>query len=135
MSETTDLLYEIVGEAMSIQRERGPAHVESVYHDLLAARLRVKGHQVNYKPSLWLQDDLGNYIKKYQPDLRVSTAGTSVLVELKASQSHLSDANQRQARAYLSVSTQDEAVLLLNLGLIPFEHKRIYQRRSEDRPK
>ena len=133
MTVTTDLLYEIAGEAMSIQREKGPDHVESVYHDLLAARLRMKGHKVEYKPSIWMKDDLGVYIKKYQPDLRVHQQEVSVLVELKASATHLSPADERQARAYLSVSPQDEAVLLLNFGHKPFEQKRVYQHRSEVR--
>lgn len=125
-----DLLYEIAGIAMSIQREKGCSHNEAVYHDWLAARLHLHGYQVDFKPTIVVSDDLGNCIKKYQPDLRVHVGDISVLVELKATHTRLSVADQRQADAYLSVSPEDEAVLLVNFGRFPFEQKRVYQRHN-----
>ncbi len=130
MTETTDLLYAIVGIAMKVQDQLGRSHPEEVYHSMLESHLRKAGHAVLHKPKLTLRDAQGNWIKTYEPDLRVASNGASVLVELKATPTRLSSASQRQADAYLSISDEDEATLLLNFGRYPLEQLRIYRRRS-----
>ena len=125
-----DLLYQITGVAIEIQKDKGDAHTEKVYHRLLLAELAIAGFEVENHPRLVVKDAYGEPVQTYYPDLRARKSGCQALVELKACKGSFDASDYRQARSYLSVSPDDQAILLLNFGEWPLGKERYYQRRE-----
>jgi GxxExxY protein len=130
MSALNDTLYNLIGEAITIQKELGDAHQEIVYHKMLLTRLRKAGYKVEDRPKIKIHDEAGNVIKTYRPDIRVKDEDVHVLIEIKADPGGLQSSHHRQVRAYLSVSPDDQAGLLINFGEWPLGQERIYPKRN-----
>ncbi len=124
-SKLTNLCYEINGVAMDLQNRLDVDHAEDVYDRLFLAELELAGFKVTDKPKLKITDANKYIIKVYQPDFRVRRNGISVLVEIKADPDGLMPSYERKAWAYLSVSKQDRAILLINFAVKPLQWKRL----------
>ncbi len=130
MTALNDTLYNLVGEAITIQKGLGDAHQEIVYHKMLLTRLRKAGYKVDDRPKVKIRDEAGKVIKTYRPDIRAKDGDVHVLIEIKADPGGLQPSHRRQVRAYLSVSPDDQAGLLINFGEWPLGQERIYPKRK-----
>ncbi len=120
------LAYDVTGVAMKLHTALGPDHRELIYQRGMLYRLQDAGYAVDSHPVLPLNDD-GHSLVDYEGDLRVTRDGVTILIELKADPAGIQKSDFRQARAYLSVSAIDQAVLLLNFGTRSLEHKPVYK--------
>jgi GxxExxY protein len=75
----SDLSYETIGEAMKVQSQLGPGIDEVCYHELLAAKLRSRGIQHEFKPRGQIVHK-GMVADEFQADLLV---GDKLIAELK----------------------------------------------------
>jgi len=131
MSDLTDLLYALTGISMGLHNELGCDHQEEVYHRMLRTRLEKAGYKVTTRPQLTLLDDNHRVVRKFYPDLRVHSKNLQVLLEIKADPKGIQASDLRQARSYLSISQNDEAVLVLNFGTETLGQERAYQHRAQ----
>jgi GxxExxY protein len=102
--------------AFEIHEFHGHGHLERVYENALAHRLRKSGFQVDQQHPIRVYDADGTVLGDYIADLRVEE---SLIVELKTAKS-LTQEHTAQILAYLK-STRIEHGLLINFGAYRFE--------------
>ena len=89
----------------------GPGHLEKVYENALAHRLRKAGHKVLQQHPISVSDEDGTIIGEYFADLLVDDR---LIVEIKAARA-ISDEHVAQLLGYLK-STRLAHGLLVNFG-------------------
>ena len=102
--------------AFEIHRYHGHGHLEKVYENALAHRLKKAGHRVEQQVPLQVFDEDGTLIGDYFADLIV--AG-EIVVELKAAKA-IAPEHEAQVLGYLK-SCRKEHGLLVNFGAYRFE--------------
>jgi GxxExxY protein len=115
-----DLLCDKVREiAFAVHMFHGPGHLEKIYENALAHRLRKTGVIVAQQSSVSVIDEDGTPVGTYVADLLIEN---QLLVELKAA-SKISPVHVAQILGHLK-STRLEFGLLLNFGAHSFEVRR-----------
>jgi GxxExxY protein len=113
-------LCDIVREtAYAIHLYHGHGHLEKVYENALAHRLRKAGVEVAQQYPLTVYDEDGTILGEYFADLLV---GGQLIVELKACRA-LADEHTAQILGYLK-SARIEHGLLINFGSYKFQIKK-----------
>lgn len=97
--------------AFAIHKYHRHGHLEKVYENALAHRLRKAGHKVEQQTPLVVYDEDGTVLGDYRADLLVEG---EVLIELKACNS-VCDEHGAQLLGYLR-SSRLEHGLLINFG-------------------
>ena len=116
---TINELCDIVREtSYAIHVYHAHGHVEKVYENALAHRLRKTGLDVQQQPPIQVTDEDGTPIGEFNADLLVDKR---LVVELKAARS-LADEHVAQLLGYLK-STRIEHGLLINFGSYRFQIK------------
>lgn len=103
-------------EAYAIHLYHGNGHLEKVYENALAHRLRKAGIAVEQQHPLTVYDEDGTIIGEYFTDL---LAENRLIVEIKACSS-LNDEHTAQLLGYLK-SSHIEDGLLINFGSYKFQ--------------
>lgn len=117
---TINQLCDIVREtAFAIHVYHGHGHLERVYENALAHRLRKAGLDVKQQQPIWVFDEDGTVIGEFNADLLVEG---QLIVELKATKA-LAGEHVAQLLGYLK-STRVEHGLLINFGSYKFEIKK-----------
>jgi len=118
--QTVMELCDVVREtAYAIHLYHGHGHLEKVYENALAHRLRKAGVEVAQQYPLTVYDEDGTVIGDYFADLLV---GGRLIVELKACRA-LTDEHTAQLLGYLK-SARIEDGLLINFGSYKFQIKK-----------
>jgi GxxExxY protein len=118
--KTINELCDIVREtSYAIHIYHGHGHLEKVYENALAHRLRKLGLDVKQQFPLRVHDEDGTILGDYQADLLIDDC---LLVELKATRS-LADEHVAQLLGYLK-SARVEHGLLINFGSYKFQIKK-----------
>ena len=118
--QTVMELCDVVREtAYAIHLYHGHGHLEKVYENALAHRLRKAGIEVAQQFPLTVYDEDGTVIGDYFADLLV---GGRLIVELKACRA-LTDEHTAQLLGYLK-SARIEDGLLINFGSYKFQVKK-----------
>jgi len=118
--QTVMELCDVVREtAYAIHLYHGHGHLEKVYENALAHRLRKAGIDVAQQFPLTVYDEDGTVIGDYFADLLV---GGRLIVELKACRA-LTDEHTAQLLGYLK-SARIEDGLLINFGSYKFQIKK-----------
>jgi GxxExxY protein len=121
-------LCDVVREtAYAIHVYHGHGHLEKVYENALAHRLRKAGVEVAQQVPLTVYDEDGTVIGEYFADLLVDGR---LIVELKACRA-LADEHTAQILGYLK-SSRIEDGLLINFGSYKFQVKKYIL--SRERP-
>lgn len=94
----------------------GHGHLEKVYENALACRLRKLGLQVKQQEPITVFDEDGTVLGEYFADLLVEN---QILVELKTAKS-LAPEHQAQILGYLKSSRREHG-LLINFGSYKFQ--------------
>lgn len=102
--------------AFEIHEFHGHGHLERVYENALAHRLRKSGFRVDQQHPIRVYDEDGTVLGDYMADLCVEEA---LIIELKTAKS-LARGHAAQILAYLK-STRMEHGLLINFGAYRFE--------------
>ena len=123
INELCDLVRET---SYAIHVYHGHGHLEKVYENALAHRLRKLGLEVRQQQPIKVLDEDGALIGEYAADLLIDNR---LIVELKAAQA-LADEHVAQLLGYLK-STRLEHGLLINFGSYKFEIKKYIR---TDRP-
>ena len=124
--KTTKELCDIVREtAYAIHIYHGHGHLEKVYENALANRLRKAGIDVRQQHPLKVYDEDGTILGEYFADLLVDGR---LLMELKACRA-TADEHVAQILGYLK-SAQIEDGLLINFGSYKFEVKKYVMNRA-----
>lgn len=97
----------------------GPGHLEKVYENALAHRLRKQGLDVKQQYPLTVYDEDGTVLGEYLADLLVEN---SLIVELKAARA-IADEHVAQLLGYLRASRREHG-LLVNFGASRFAIKK-----------
>src|SRR5437867_1120518 len=105
--------------AYNIHVYHGHGHLEKVYENALANRLRKLGHMVQQQHPLNVYDEDGTLLGEYYADLIVDGR---LIVELKAVRA-LADEHIAQVLGYLK-SARIEDGLLINFGSYKFQIKK-----------
>ena len=116
MSELCDAVRET---AYAIHVYHGHGHLEKVYENALAHRLRKNGLDVKQQLPLTVYDEDGTLLGDYFADLLIADR---LIVELKACRS-LADEHVAQLLGYLK-SARIEHGLLINFGSYKFQIKK-----------
>ena len=116
MKELCDVVRET---AYAIHVYHGHGHLEKVYENALAHRLRKAGIEVQQQYPLKVYDEDGTIIGEYYADLLVDAR---LIVELKACRT-LADEHVAQILGYLK-SARIEDGLLINFGSYRFQIKK-----------
>ena len=115
--KTINELCDIVREtAYAIHVYHGHGHLEKVYENALAHRLRKAGLKVAQQHPLTVLDEDGTVIGEYFADLLVED---TLVVELKACRA-LADEHTAQILGYLKSSRREHG-LLINFGSYKFQ--------------
>lgn len=118
--KTINDLCDIVREtSFAILVFHGHRHLEKVYENALAHRLRKAGLQVEQQWPITVYDEDGTVIGEFVADLMVED---SLVVELKASRA-LADEHIAQILGYLKSSRREHGVLI-NFGSYKFQIKK-----------
>jgi GxxExxY protein len=118
--KTMQELWDLVREtAYAIHVYHGHGHLEKVYENALAHRLRKIGVEVKQQHSLTVYNGDGTIIGEYLADLLVDS---QLIVELKACRA-LASEHTAQILGYLK-SARIEDGLLINFGSFKFEIKK-----------
>lgn len=118
--KTVNELCDAVREtAYAIHVFHGQGHLEKVYENALAHRLRKRGLDVKQQHPIKVLDEDGTPIGDYLADLLIEN---SLIVELKSVRS-LADEHVAQLLGYLK-STKREHGLLINFGSYKFQIKK-----------
>jgi GxxExxY protein len=113
-------LCDVVREiAFAVHRYHGPGHLEKVYENALANRLRKLGLDVKQQHSLTVYDEDGTVVGEYMADLFI---GNCLIVELKAVRT-TADEHVAQLLGYLRASRVEHG-LLINFGAAKFSIKK-----------
>ena len=102
--------------AYNIHAYHGHGHLEKVYENALAHRLRKAGFEVKQQHPLQVQDEDGTVIGVYYADLLI---GAELIVETKAVKA-LANEHQAQILGYLK-SARLHHGLLINFGSYKFQ--------------
>jgi GxxExxY protein len=102
-------------------------HLEKVYENALAHRLRKIGVDVKQQHPLKVYDEDGTLIGEYYADLLVDNR---LIVELKAAKT-LADVHTAQVLGYLRASRTEHG-LLMNFGAPKFEIRKYVMSQSDD---
>lgn len=122
INELCDLVRDI---AYAIHVYHGHGHMEKVYENALAHRLRKAGIEVTQQPPLTVYDEDSTLIGEFFADLIVEAC---LIVELKACRA-LADEHTAQILGYLR-SARIEDGLLINFGSYKFEIKKYVMSRQ-----
>ena len=125
--KTINELCDVVREtSYAIHVYHGHGHLEKVYENALAHRLRKLGLDVKQQYPIKVLDEDGTTIGEFNADLLVEN---QLVIELKAAKA-LADEHVAQLLGYLK-STRLEHGLLINFGSYKFEIKKYVR---SDRP-
>jgi GxxExxY protein len=116
MNAINDLCDLVRQTAYDIHVYHGNGHLEKVYENALAHRLRKAGCDVKQQHQLKVQDEDGTEIGNYAADLFVNN---QLIVELKAAKT-IADEHTAQTLGYLKAS-RIEHDLLINFGSYRFQ--------------
>ena len=116
MKPINDLCNIVRQTAYDIHVYHGNGHLEKVYENALAHRLRRAGLDVKQQHSLKVYDEDGTEIGDYYADLLVENC---LIVELKAAKS-IADEHVAQILGYLKVARIEHG-LLVNFGSYRFQ--------------
>ena len=105
--------------AYDIHVYHGNGHLEKVYENALAHRLRRAGLEVKQQHSLKVHDEDGTEIGDYYADLLV---GSCLIIELKAAKT-IADEHVAQMLGYLKAARIEHG-LLINFGSYRFQVKK-----------
>jgi GxxExxY protein len=105
--------------AFDIHVYHGHGHLEKVYENSLAHRLRKAGFHVEQQPPITVYDEDGTVLGEYFADLLVEGC---LIIELKAVRA-LADEHVAQLLGYLKSSRREHG-LLINLGSFRFQIKK-----------
>ena len=108
----------------------GHGHLEKVYENALAHRLRKAGLDVKQQPPLQVFDEDGTLIGDYYADLLVDAW---LIVELKTAKA-LADEHVAQVLGYLKSASLEHA-LLINFGSYKFELRKFTWSAAAGQPK
>ncbi|MBI4288652.1 MAG: GxxExxY protein [Chloroflexi bacterium] len=122
INELCDLVRDI---AYAIHVYHGHGHMEKVYENALAHRLRKAGIEVTQQQPLTVYDEDSTLIGEFFADLIVEAC---LIVELKACRA-LADEHTAQILGYLR-SARIEDGLLINFGSYKFEIKKYVMSRQ-----
>lgn len=113
--------YQIIGACMAVHNELGHGFLEVVYKDAL--ELEFKARNIPYQREKEFQIDYKGVILKHSfyADFVVDE---QIILEIKAAEGGLCDANIAQTLNYLRVSDY-KIGLLVNFGRRKLEHKRL----------
>lgn len=129
--KTIKELCDVVREtAYAIHLYLGHGHLEKVYENALAHRLRKAGVQVEQQHPLQVYDEDGTPIGEYYADLLVEGR---LIVELKAARA-IADEHVAQILGYLK-SAHIEDGLLINFGSYRFEIKKYVMSEKANLPR
>ena len=106
------LTYKVIGLAMAVHNDLGPAHRENTYHNAMSQRFVDAGLPAEHEPKLPIVDENGNVVNFYYPDHRVEQ---KLLTEYKAHQHPLTNDEIAQRIDYFAAS-DCEVRLLFNLA-------------------
>lgn len=105
-------LCDVVREtAFAVHCYHGPGHLEKIYENALANRLRKLGHKVEQQRSLQVRDEDGTVLGDFFADLMVDDL---LILELKAVRAVVGE-HVAQILGYMRSSGQEHG-LLLNFG-------------------
>jgi len=116
--------------AYAIHVYHGHGHLEKVYENALAHRLRKAGLDVKQQHPLKVYDEDGTVVGDYCADLLIND---SLIVELKACRA-IADEHVAQVLGYLN-SARIEHGLLINFGSYKFQIKKYALSRDGNRTK
>jgi GxxExxY protein len=116
MTDVKALCDRVRQTAYDIHVYHGHGHLEKVYENALAHRLRKAGFDVKQQYPITVQDEDGTLIGDYLADLLVEDV---VVIELKTAKG-LAPEHEAQVLGYLK-STRLEHGLLINFGSPKFE--------------
>ena len=116
IKELCDLVRET---SYAIHKYHGTGHLEKVYENALAHRLKKAGLKVEQQHSLTVHDEDGTVIGEYFADILVEDL---LIIELKACKT-LADEHEAQLIGYLR-SANIEHGLLINFGSYKFQIKK-----------
>jgi GxxExxY protein len=117
--------------AYAIHLYHAHGHLEKVYENALAHRLRMAGLDVKQQHPLTVFDEDGEIVGEYLADLIIEN---QLIIELKACRT-LADEHIAQLLGYLK-SSKHEHGLLINFGSSKFQIKKYALSKShEQRPK
>jgi GxxExxY protein len=119
MNDIMDLCNIVRQTAYDIHVYHGHGHLEKVYENALANRLRKLGFDVKQQHPLTVRDEDGTIIGEYLADLLINN---QLIVELKAAKS-CADEHVAQLLGYLK-SARIEHGLLINFGSYRFYIKK-----------
>jgi GxxExxY protein len=120
-------LCDIVRETgFAIHRYHKHGHLEKVYENALAHRLRKLGFDVKQQHPLKVYDEDGTLIGDYNADLFVDTR---LIIELKAAKA-LADEHVAQLLGYLRASRTEHG-LLMNFGATKYEIRKFVLSQSD----
>ena len=119
MNDIMELCNVVRETAFAIHCYHKSGHLEKVYENALAHRLRKLGLDVKQQPALKVYDEDGTLIGEYYADLFVDNR---LIVELKAVKA-FADEHVAQVLGYLRASRIEHG-LLLNFGAPKFEIKK-----------
>ncbi len=106
--------------AFDIHVYHGHGHLEKVYENALAHRLRKNGLRVQQQQPVRVYDEDGTCIGNYSADLLVET---EIIIELKTAK-HIADEHIAQLLGYLK-SCKLEHGLLINFGSYKFQMRKL----------
>jgi GxxExxY protein len=101
--------------AYAVHEYFGHGHLEKVYENALAHRLRKAGYEVEQQSPLTVRDVDGTIVGEYFADLIVNAA---LIIELKAAQS-ISPEHEAQIVGYLKAIDYEHG-MLINFGSFKF---------------
>ncbi len=119
MKDIIELCNVVRQTAYDIHIYHGHGHLEKVYENALAHRLRRAGIEVKQQHPLVVRDEDGTVIGEYFADLFVEG---QLVIELKAARS-IADEHIAQLLGYLK-SAKTEHGLLINFGSAKFQIKK-----------
>ena len=117
--EINDLCDKVRETAYAIHVYHGHGHLEKIYENALAHRLRKIGLSIGQQAPLQVRDEDGTVLGDYLADLLVEN---ELLIELKACKT-LTGEHTAQLLGYLKSSRRNHG-LLINFGSFKFEIKK-----------
>jgi len=114
-----ELSFAIIGAAMEVHRQLGPAFLEAVYQKALAYELTVRGIPFQEQVLLPVYYK-GQLVGEYKADFVIDG---KIIIEIK-SVSSLAKAHEAQALHYLA-ATGLQLAIIVNFGAPSLQYKRI----------
>ena len=113
-------LCDVVREtAFAVHRYHGPGHLEKIYENAMANRLRKLGHKVEQQKPMQVRDEDGTLLGDFYADIVVDDI---LILELKAVRAIVNE-QMAQILGYMRSSSQEHG-LLLNFGASRFYIKK-----------